>query len=88
MTSDQHLRAHMWTVAIRLLMNESMKEHMELLNHNESPLEGVVWLGRRPSRSLLWRAMAAAMTCFVRIASTTAPLVAILANNNGDMLIR
>ena len=47
MTSDQHLRAHMWTVAIRLLMNESMKEHMELLNHNKSLLEGAVWLGQR-----------------------------------------
>ena len=46
MTSDQHLRAHMWTVAIRLLMNESMKEHMELLNHNKSLLGGAVWLGQ------------------------------------------
>jgi len=34
------------SVATQLLMYEAMKEHMELLDHNESLLEGAVWLGR------------------------------------------
>jgi hypothetical protein len=35
------------SMTTRLLLDEAMKEHMELLDHNESLLEGAVWLGRQ-----------------------------------------
>jgi len=40
------------SVATRLLMDEAMKEHMELLDHNKSLLEGAVWLGKQSWRLL------------------------------------